>query len=126
MSEQQQKRYYRVMARKIDPNHPGADTLTHYAYAVSVSQAVTLVRRKHERPNGVYGVGLYRVVEVGEYPYGEEEEPRPVDGPGCTPAYVPNHDTGELVHPDSLYADKCAECSTGATCEDAGRCLFEG
>lgn len=49
-----------------------------------------------------------------------------VDGPGCTPAMVPHHDTGEMVHPDGLYSDKCAECTTGASCEDAGRCLFEG
>jgi hypothetical protein len=25
-----------------------------------------------------------------------------------------------------LYADKCDECTTGVSCEEAGRCLFEG
>lgn len=48
-----------------------------------------------------------------------------VDGPGCTPAAVPN-ELGELVAAGSLYADKCAECTTGHSCEDAGRCLLEG
>jgi len=48
-----------------------------------------------------------------------------VDGPGCTPVEVPN-DAGDMVRTGSLYADKCAECTTGVSCEDAGRCLFEG
>jgi hypothetical protein len=71
--------------------------------------------------------------------------PRTVDGPGCTPASVPERwtddgkgnrvwgpdvvpqvDTGEPVAAGSLYADKCAECTTGVSCEDAGRCTFEG
>jgi hypothetical protein len=26
----------------------------------------------------------------------------------------------------SLYSGKCAECTTGVTCEDAEQCLFEG
>lgn len=80
---------------------------------------------------------------------------RVVDGPGCTPLVpplpysppredregwvtddegsrvwgpdvVPQQDTGEPVARGSLYSDKCAECTTGVSCEDAGRCLFEG
>jgi hypothetical protein len=73
------------------------------------------------------------------------ERGRLVDGPGCTPASVPERwetdaegktvwgpdvvpqaDTGDPVAAGSLYADKCAECTTGASCEDARRCLFEG
>lgn len=50
---------------------------------------------------------------------------RVVDGPGCTPAVVAD-DRGEVVPAGSLYADKCAECTTGASCEDARTCLFEG
>lgn len=50
---------------------------------------------------------------------------RVVDGPACMPAVVPN-ESGELVRAGSLYSDKCAECTTGVSCEDAGRCLFEG
>lgn len=68
------------------------------------------------------------------------------DGPGCTPVpvdregwttdadgkttwgpdVVPQVDTGEPVAAGSLYADKCAECTTGASCEAAGSCQFEG
>lgn len=33
---------------------------------------------------------------------------------------------GEPVRAGSLYADKCTECTTGLSCEDAGQCLFEG
>jgi len=36
------------------------------------------VRGKHEKPNGVYGVGLYRVVKVEEE---DEYEGPPVVGP---------------------------------------------
>lgn len=80
----------------------------------------------------------------------------PVDGPGCVPMVpplpyspprpedsggwvtndegsrvwgpdvVPQQDTGEPVARGSLYSDKCAECTTGVSCEDAGHCLFEG
>jgi len=41
------------------------------------------------------------------------------------PEFVAN-DLGEMVRAGSLYADKCAECTTGVSCEDAGTCLFEG
>ncbi|SES31046.1 hypothetical protein SAMN04487983_10421 [Streptomyces sp. yr375] len=58
---------YRVVAQRTDPEHPGAVTLTHYAYAESVEEAVAKVRQAHEKPGGVYGdQGLYRVVEVDE------------------------------------------------------------
>ncbi|MFF5475461.1 hypothetical protein [Streptomyces achromogenes] len=58
---------YRVVAQRTDPEHPGAGTLTHYAYAESVEEAVAKVRQAHEKPDGVYGdQGLYRVVEVVE------------------------------------------------------------
>ena len=48
------------------------------------------------------------------------------DCPGHDERLVPHHDTGEMVPAGGLYADKCAECTTGLSCEDAGRCLFEG
>jgi hypothetical protein len=58
---------YRVVAQRTDPEHPGAVTLTHYAYAESVEEAVAKVRQAHEKPGGVYGdQGLYRVVEAVE------------------------------------------------------------
>ncbi|MFJ7046843.1 hypothetical protein ACIQVC_26105 [Streptomyces sp. NPDC101112] len=58
---------YRVVAQRTEPEHPGAVTLTHYAYAESVEEAVAKVRQAHEKPGGVYGdQGLYRVVEVVE------------------------------------------------------------
>lgn len=69
------RRYYRVMARRTDDNHPGAVTLTHYAYATSVQEAADKVLRRHQGTNGVYGPpGLYRIFQVDEYPYGEETE----------------------------------------------------
>lgn len=36
------------------------------------------------------------------------------------------NEVGDDVPAGSLYADKCAECTTGVSCEDARRCLFEG
>lgn len=70
---------------------------------------------------------------------------RPVDGPGCTPAVVPGaleairdvvcqtpstghgpEDYPEEPAEKGLYAGKCEECTTGVSCEDARRCLFEG
>ncbi|MEU6127240.1 hypothetical protein [Streptomyces sp. NPDC047123] len=58
---------YRVVAQRTDPEHTGAVTLTHYAYAESVEEAVAKVRQAHEKPGGVYGdQGLYHVVEVVE------------------------------------------------------------
>ncbi|MFF4755209.1 hypothetical protein ACWD5R_43520 [Streptomyces sp. NPDC002514] len=58
---------YRIVAQRTDPGHPGASTLTHYAYGLSVEEAVAKVRKAHEKPGGVYGdQGLYRVVEVVE------------------------------------------------------------
>ncbi|WP_234330509.1 hypothetical protein [Streptomyces acidiscabies] len=55
------------MAQRTAPEHPGAVTLTHYAYAQSVEEAVAKVRQAHEKPGGVYGdQGLYRVVEAVE------------------------------------------------------------
>ncbi|WP_326589249.1 hypothetical protein [Streptomyces brevispora] len=58
---------YRIVAQRTDPEHPGAVTLTHYAYAESVEQAVARVRQTHEKPGSVYGdQGLYRVVEAVE------------------------------------------------------------
>lgn len=33
---------------------------------------------------------------------------------------------GSEVRAGSLYADKCEECTTGLSCEDAKTCLFEG
>lgn len=79
--------------------------------------------------------------------------PRLVDGPGCTPAVACNHaetcckgpevcthgctpavaneapqedqaDPAEFQERGGLYSDKCEDCTTGASCEDAGRCLF--
>lgn len=58
---------YRVVAHRNIDDHPGALTLTHFAYARSAEEAVMKVRAAHERPGGVYGDrGLYRVVEVTE------------------------------------------------------------
>ncbi|WP_460074174.1 hypothetical protein [Streptomyces sp. YKOK-I1] len=58
---------YRIVAQRTDPEHPGASRLTHYAYGRSVEEAVTKVRKAHEKPGGVYGdQDLYRVVEVVE------------------------------------------------------------
>ncbi|MDX5564425.1 hypothetical protein PYK79_15340 [Streptomyces sp. ID05-04B] len=56
--------------------YPGASSLTHFAYARSVEEAVAKVRAAHERPGGVYGdKGLYRVVEVTEEgPSGEARQ----------------------------------------------------
>ncbi|MFJ6661665.1 hypothetical protein ACIQNG_35750 [Streptomyces sp. NPDC091377] len=64
---------YRIVAQRTDPAHPGAVTLTHYAYAESVEQAVAKVRQAHEKPGGVYGdQGMYRVVDVVEESWGSE------------------------------------------------------
>ncbi|WP_328335727.1 hypothetical protein [Streptomyces sp. NBC_00455] len=58
---------YRVLAMRTDEAHPGAATLTNYANARSVEEALAMVRRANERPGGLYGEqGLYRVVEVTE------------------------------------------------------------
>ncbi|MDG9688393.1 hypothetical protein QC334_37730 [Streptomyces sp. DH18] len=58
---------YRVLAIRTDEAHPGAATLTNYANARSVEEALAKVRRENERPGGLYGEqGLYRVVEVTE------------------------------------------------------------
>ena len=62
----QSSRLYRVIAHRIDDSHPGAKTLTNYAQAISVEAAAVKVRRAHERPGGLYGVGLYRIVKVEE------------------------------------------------------------
>ncbi|MFJ9250362.1 hypothetical protein [Streptomyces sp. NPDC101776] len=70
---------YRIVAQRTDPAHPGAVTLTHYAYAESVEEAVAKVRQAHEKPGGVYGdQGLYRVVEVAEE--GGDSEVRQQEG----------------------------------------------
>lgn len=84
------------------------------------------------------GAGYAYVTKAGvvaEYPQGTRFDavsfmgrrtpPASVDGPGCTPATVPN-EAGGMVRAGSLYADKCDECTTGITCEKAGRCTFEG
>ncbi|MFF4717598.1 hypothetical protein ACFY2V_40335 [Streptomyces eurythermus] len=67
---------YRVVAQRAGAEHGGAATLTHYAYARSVEEAVAQVRQEHEKPGGVYGdQGLYRVVEVCEDgPQGRERQ----------------------------------------------------
>ncbi|GGQ33854.1 hypothetical protein GCM10010249_60310 [Streptomyces roseolilacinus] len=67
---------YRVVAQRTVAEHDGAATLTHYAYARSVEEAVTKVRQAYEKPGGVYGdQGLYRVVEVCEDgPEGQERQ----------------------------------------------------
>ncbi|MFC7797203.1 hypothetical protein [Streptomyces cinereoruber] len=65
---------YRVVAQCTVEDHPGAATLTHFAYAASVEEAVARVRAAHEGPGGVYGErGLYRVVEVAEEGPSSEE-----------------------------------------------------
>ncbi|MFF7780360.1 hypothetical protein ACFZCG_38855, partial [Streptomyces tanashiensis] len=67
---------YRIVAQRTNPEHPGAAVLTHYAYGLSVEEAVTRARTVLEGPGGVYGdQGLYRVVEVAEEsPLNEERE----------------------------------------------------
>ncbi|MEU3956030.1 hypothetical protein AB0F45_27525 [Streptomyces achromogenes] len=66
---------YRVVAQRTVAEHGGAATLTHYAYARSVEEAVAQVRQEHEKPGGAYGdQGLYRVVEVCE----DEPEGQPL------------------------------------------------
>lgn len=42
--------------------------------------------------------------------------------PDETEAYLKEREERAL----GLYADKCEECTTGLSCEQAGRCLFEG
>lgn len=34
--------------------------------------------------------------------------------------------TDETDQPGGLYSDKCEDCRTGVSCEEAGSCLFEG
>ncbi|MGJ5881026.1 hypothetical protein, partial [Streptomyces griseiscabiei] len=69
-------RRFRVVAVPNQAEYPGASSLTHFAYARSVEEAVGKVRAAHERPGGVYGdKGLYRVVEVTEEgPSGEARQ----------------------------------------------------
>ncbi|MFJ9634714.1 hypothetical protein ACIRU8_44200 [Streptomyces sp. NPDC101175] len=69
-------RRFRVVAVPNQAEYPGASSLTHFAYARSVEEAVAEVRAAHERPGGVYGdKGLYRVVEVTEEgPSGEARQ----------------------------------------------------
>ncbi|MFE2611951.1 hypothetical protein ACFXDI_53835, partial [Streptomyces mirabilis] len=70
---------YRVVAQRTVAEHDGAASLTHYAYARSVEEAVAKVRQAHEKPGGVYGdQGLYRVVEVCED--GQEGQARQEEG----------------------------------------------
>jgi hypothetical protein len=64
------KRHYRLTAHRIHDEHPGANVIYTYAYASSVIEAATITLRKHEKPRGLYGVGLYRIVKVEEYAYG--------------------------------------------------------
>jgi len=72
------KRHYQLTAHRIHDEHPGANTVITYAYASSVIEAATITLRKHERPKGLYGVGLYRIVKVEEYAYGvEPPHPQP-------------------------------------------------
>ncbi|MFF9594049.1 hypothetical protein ACF1FX_33550 [Streptomyces sp. NPDC014646] len=59
-------RSYRVVARRLDNDHPGAAQLTSYTEATSVEEAARKARAVHEREGGVYGVGLYRIVRVEE------------------------------------------------------------
>lgn len=66
MTEPPEKRHYRLTAHRIDDEHPGANVVYTYAYASSVIEAATITLRKHERPRGLYGVGLYRIVKVEE------------------------------------------------------------
>ena len=61
-----EKRHYKITANRIDDEHPGANVVYTYAYASSVVEAATITLRKHERPRGLYGVGLYRIVKVEE------------------------------------------------------------
>ncbi|MFH8753817.1 hypothetical protein ACH4GK_42230 [Streptomyces rimosus] len=58
---------YRIVAQRVHPEHPGASTVTNYAYGRSVEEAVAKAREALEKPGGLYGdQGLYRVVEVVE------------------------------------------------------------
>ncbi|MFI8516034.1 hypothetical protein ACIGHB_33430 [Streptomyces sp. NPDC085460] len=58
---------YRIVAQCTDPDHPGAEVLTHYAYGHTVEEAMAQARAVLEGPGTVYGDrGLYRVVEVSE------------------------------------------------------------
>ncbi|MFE2943457.1 hypothetical protein ACFXKG_31050 [Streptomyces sp. NPDC059255] len=58
---------YRIVAQRIDPQHPGASVLTNYAYARSIEEAVAKARKELKKPGGLYGDrGMYRVVEVVE------------------------------------------------------------
>lgn len=72
--ETPEKRHYRLVARRIRDDHPGALTVTTYAYAVNVVDAVMMTLEEHEKPMGLYGVGLYRIEKVEEYPYGQEPD----------------------------------------------------
>lgn len=71
------KRHYRVTAHRLDDEHPGANVVYTYAYASSVIEAATLTLKAHERPRGLYGVGLYRIVRVEEYDYGAAQPVHP-------------------------------------------------
>ncbi|MDH6107935.1 hypothetical protein P3T36_006394 [Kitasatospora sp. MAP12-15] len=63
-----EKRNYQVVAHRVNDEHPGVATITTYAFASSVEEALRLTRRKYERggERSLYGVGLYRIVRVEE------------------------------------------------------------
>ncbi|MFE5165035.1 hypothetical protein ACFRNT_42350 [Streptomyces sp. NPDC056697] len=64
---------YRIVARRTDPAHPGAASLTNYVYGRSVEEAVAKAREALEKPGGLYGdQGMYRVVEVVEEHWSSE------------------------------------------------------
>jgi hypothetical protein len=90
-------------------------------------QAAPVLPSEAELADRIFGAGTAETLGTKaryvERPSGPPV--RIVDGPACMPAAVPN-ESGELVRAGSLYSDKCAECTTGVSCEDAGRCLFEG
>lgn len=58
---------------------------------------------------------------VAAYDEDDEQPKSATDGLGDTV-----NELGNPVPAGSLYADKCAECTTGLSCEDARRCLFDG
>ncbi|MGW1617687.1 hypothetical protein [Streptomyces sp. NPDC002172] len=66
-SKRERVHRYRIVAQRTDPEHPGAALLTNYAYGRSVEGVLAKVRKRLEKPGGLYGdQGLYRVVEVVE------------------------------------------------------------
>ncbi|WP_414933089.1 hypothetical protein [Streptomyces chrestomyceticus] len=68
---------YRIVAQRVHPEHPGASTVTNYAYGRSVEEAVAKAREALEKPGGLYGdEGLYRVVEVVEESPSSEQRQR--------------------------------------------------